>query len=164
MTRQKVALEEEFGRLRLVVADDADDVLVSQLRGNYRLFLIAGSEAHVDAVVAGLSKYKALLKEKNVVIATLDMAGDAGDSRRKEDLTESERDPNAGVAALAAEFAAARADEAGGDASPAAPALEFGSGRARPRPARQCEAGPRRRRSASGVWRRRARRRGARGW
>jgi hypothetical protein len=126
LTRQKVAREEEFGRLRLVVADDAEDVLVSQLRGNYRLFLIAGSEAHVDAVVAGLSKYKALLKEKNVVIATLDMAGDAGDSRRKEDLAESERDPNAGVAALAAEFAAARLDEAGGDASPAAPALEFG--------------------------------------
>ena len=125
LTRQKVAREEEFGRLRLVVADDAEDVLVSQLRGNYRLFLIAGSEAHVDAVVAGLSKYKALLKEKNVVIATLDMANDANDdARRREGLAEAEaeRDPNAGVAALAAEFAAARADEA----SPAAPALEFG--------------------------------------
>ena len=60
---------------------------MSRLRGNYRLFLVAGSEAHIDTVVAGLSKYKTLLKEKNVVIATLDMAGGrqtARDSAAKE--------------------------------------------------------------------------------
>ena len=123
LTRQKVAREEEFGRLRLVVADGAEEVTVSQLRGNYRLFLVAGSEAHIDTVVAGLSKYKALLKEKNVVIATLDMADDGAGAPPKR--AETER--GAGVAALAAEFAAARDASAGEDAAaPAAPALEFG--------------------------------------
>ena len=125
-TRQKVAREEEFGRLRLAVADDAEEITVSQLRGNYRLFLVAGSEMHVDAVVAGLRKYKALLKEKNVVIATLDMAGTDGEARRAEPPP-AETARGAGVAALAAEFAAERDASAGDDAAaPAAPALEFG--------------------------------------
>jgi hypothetical protein len=138
-TRQKVAREEEFGRLRLRLAEDAEDATVSRLRGNYRLFLVAGSEAHIDTVVAGLSKYKTLLKEKNVVIATLDMAGDgegARDSAAKE-TRETER--GAGVAALAAEFAAAREQSAGDDdAAPAAPALAFGkrSRKAKPGKAR----------------------------
>jgi len=143
-TQQKVAREEEFGRLRLSLAEDAEDATVSRLRGNYRLFLVAGSEAHIDTVVAGLSKYKTLLKEKNVVIATLDMAGDGGGARdsaakETETATETETERGAGVAALAAEFAAAREQSAGDDtAAPAAPALEFGkrSRKAKPGKAR----------------------------
>ena len=33
----KVAREEELGRLRMAIEESKEDVLVSQLRGNYRL-------------------------------------------------------------------------------------------------------------------------------
>ena len=121
LTQKKVAREEEFGRLRIQLADDAEDVLVSQLRGNYRLFLVAGSSEHVDSVVSGLAKYKTLLKEKNVIIATLDMSGDGADRVFTQVET---KEPGAAVAALAAEFAAARQ---GSEQEAAAPAIEFGN-------------------------------------
>ena len=134
-TRQKVAREEEFGRLRLRLAEDAEDATVSRLRGNYRLFLVAGSEAHIDTVVAGLSKYKTLLKEKNVVSRRWTWRATAARA-----LGERKREPKGrGVAALAAEFAAAREQSAeDDDAAPAAPALAFGkrSRKAKPGKAR----------------------------
>ena len=127
LTQKKVAREEEFGRLRIVLSADADeDVLVSQLRGNYRLFVIAGSKNHVDAVVANLNKYKTLLKEKNVVIATLYMENGGGDRRTEADPAVETKDQSAGVAALAAEFAAARRDEREGETAVSSPAIEFG--------------------------------------
>jgi hypothetical protein len=123
LTQKKVAREEEFGRLRISVANDGEDVLVSQLRGNYRLFLVTGSPEHVDTVTAGLAKYKTLLKEKNVIIATLDMTGDGAN---RVVVAESEKqEPGAAVAALAAEFAAARVAS---DAELSAPTvIEFGN-------------------------------------
>ena len=45
-TEFKVAREEELGRLRMAIEESKEDVLVSQLRGNYGLFIIAGRRAH----------------------------------------------------------------------------------------------------------------------
>ena len=43
-TQEKVAREEEIGRLRVTVDERGDDVTLSALRGNYRVFIIAGSD------------------------------------------------------------------------------------------------------------------------
>ena len=118
--REKVAREEEMGRLRVAIAEKEEDVLVSQLRGNYRIFIIAGSEAHIEDTIASLAKYKALLKENNVIICTVDMLTGKGSGKKV-------KVPGAGVAALAAEFAAQREADAEGDAAPEeAPGIEFG--------------------------------------
>ena len=119
LTQQKVEREEALGRLRASIADSSEDVLVSQFRGNYRLFVIAGSAQHVENVLSGLSKYKALLKEKNVIIATVDM------KTGKEGKVKKAANPGAGVAALAAEFAAER-EAAAEEAGEEAPGIEFG--------------------------------------
>ena len=112
-TQEKVAREEEIGRLRVTVDERGDDVTLSALRGNYRVFIIAGSDEHVEETVAGLNKYKALLKEKDVVIATVDMlTGGKGKTKRAKKAT-----PGAGVEALKAEFAAARGEGGGGSGS-----------------------------------------------
>ena len=119
VTQKKVAREEALGRLRASIAESSEDVLVSQFRGNYRLFVIAGSNQHVEDVVSGLAKYKALLKEKNVVIATVDM------KTGKKGKVKKAANPGAGVAALAAEFAAER-EAAAEEAGEEAPGIEFG--------------------------------------
>ena len=118
-TQEKVKREEALGRLRVNAAETTDEVLVSQLRGNYRLFLIAGSDAHVESVMGGLAKYKALLKEKNVIVATVDMLTGDGTAKRA-------KNPGAGVAKLAAEFAAERGEGDEEERADDAPAIEFG--------------------------------------
>ena len=100
-TEFKVAREEELGRLRMAIEESKEDVLVSQLRGNYRLFIIAGSDEHIDNAMGQLVKYKAKLKEQNVVIATVDMLNGGGKKKAK-------KAPGAAMAALKAEFAAER--------------------------------------------------------
>ena len=82
-TEFKVAREEELGRLRMAIEESKEDVLVSQLRGNYRLFIIAGSDEHIDNAMGQLVKYKAKLKEQNVVIATVDMLNGAKKKARR---------------------------------------------------------------------------------
>ena len=121
-TEFKVAREEELGRLRMAIEESKEDVLVSQLRGNYRLFIIAGSDEHIDNAMGQLVKYKAKLKEQNVVIATVDMLNGGGKKKAK-------KAPGAAMAALKAEFAAERGgavDGKDGSAPAVAEPMEFG--------------------------------------
>ena len=121
-TEFKVAREEELGRLRMAIEESKEDVLVSQLRGNYRLFIIAGSDEHIDNAMGQLVKYKAKLKEQNVVIATVDMLNGGGKKKAK-------KAPGAAMAALKAEFAAERGgavDGKDGSAPAVAGPMEFG--------------------------------------
>ena len=121
-TEFKVAREEELGRLRMAIEESKEDVLVSQLRGNYRLFIIAGSDEHIDNAMGQLVKYKAKLKEQNVVIATVDMLNGGGKKKAK-------KAPGAAMAALKAEFAAERGgavDGEDGSAPAVAEPMEFG--------------------------------------
>lgn len=117
--KEKVAREEEMGRLRVSIAENDEDILMSQLRGNYRVFVIAGSEEHIEETMTSLDKYKTMLKENSVIIATVNMqTGSVGGKMKG-------KPAGAGVAALAAEFAAER--EAGEEGKvAAAPAIEFG--------------------------------------
>lgn len=110
--QERVEREEEMGRLRVAIAENSEDVLMSQLRDNYRVFIIAGSEEHIEDAMISLAKYKAKLKENNVIIATVDMLTGG---KRKGGKKAGAKKPGAGVAALAAEFAAEReAQLAGG--------------------------------------------------
>mmetsp|Transcript_2319 Transcript_2319/g.3647 ORF Transcript_2319/g.3647 Transcript_2319/m.3647 type:complete len:527 (+) Transcript_2319:163-1743(+) len=125
--KAKVEREEEMGRLRVCIAENSEDVLMSQLRGNYRVFVIAGSEGHIEDTVTSLAKYKAMLKENNVIIATLDMKTGVKGVRKGGGKVGAGVNPGAGVAALAAEFAAARTGNAGGEDEAAAPEIQFGN-------------------------------------
>jgi hypothetical protein len=122
---EKVEREEEIGRLRVSTSENSEDVLMSQLRGNYRVFIIAGSEEHVEETVSSLAKYKTMLKENSVIIATVDMqTGGKGGSKKGGGSKKPA--PGAKMAALAAEFAAER--EAGeGESAGAAGEGEGGS-------------------------------------
>ena len=120
--KEKVEREEEMGRLRVSIEENSEDVLMSQLRGNYRVFVIAGSEEHIEETVTSLAKYKAMLKENNVIIATVDMLTGGGGKKKKKGAKKPAA--GAGVAALAAEFATEREAGAAGGDSAAAPAPE----------------------------------------
>ena len=119
-TEAKVAREEELGRLRMAIEESKEDVLVSQLRGNYRLFIIAGSDEHCDEAMGQLVKYKAKLKEEKVVITTVDMLTGGG---KKKKATKA---PGAAMAALKAEFAAEKESSDDGSAPALAEPMEFG--------------------------------------
>ena len=128
---EKVEREAEMGRLRVSIEENSEDILMSQLRGNYRVFIIAGSDEHIDETMQSLTKYKTMLKENNVIIATVDMLTGGGGKGKKKG---GKKAPGAGVAALAAEFAAEReaGDDNGGsatgeEAGPAAPEIQFGN-------------------------------------
>ena len=123
---EKVEREEEMGRLRVSIEENSEDILMSQLRGNYRVFIIAGSDEHIDETMQSLTKYKTMLKENNVIIATVDMlTGGVGKGKKKG----AKKAPGAGVAALAAEFAAER--EAGDDNGGSAAGEEADEGQSR---------------------------------
>ena len=66
----------------MAIEESKEDVLVSQLRGT-RPFVIAESDEHIDNAMGQLVKYKAKLKEQNVVIATVDMLNGGGKKKAK---------------------------------------------------------------------------------
>ncbi|OUS46515.1 hypothetical protein BE221DRAFT_192005 [Ostreococcus tauri] len=70
---KKVEREEELGRLGVTLGDGEKSVLFSRLRGSYRVFVVAGSEEHINKTLASLEKYKEKLTKSKVVVLPVSM-------------------------------------------------------------------------------------------
>jgi hypothetical protein len=88
-TLRQAEREEELGRLQVQLKKDEGAVPLSRLRSLYRVFVVAGSEAHIFETMANLEKFREKFIQNKILVCTVTMLENDGKSTGDEpmDLT-----------------------------------------------------------------------------
>ena len=77
-TLQQAEREEELGRLQVQLKKDEGTVPLNRLRSLYRVFVVAGSEAHIFETMANLEKFKEKFIQNKILVCTVTMLENDG--------------------------------------------------------------------------------------
>jgi hypothetical protein len=77
-TLQEAEREEELGRLQVQLKKDEGAVPLNRLRSLYRVFVVAGSEAHVFETMANLEKFREKFIQNKILVCTVTMLENDG--------------------------------------------------------------------------------------
>ena len=88
-TLRQAEREEELGRLQVQLKKDEGAVPLNRLRSLYRVFVVAGSEAHIFETMANLEKFREKFIQNKILVCTVTMLENDGKSTGDEpmDLT-----------------------------------------------------------------------------